>query len=486
MILFENLTTSDLIRQEIYRGGTTGNQKDAVISKIFSVRISGGFRYRGKAPNNLSFIVLYSSGEHIVWQDRFDNNEGVYIYYGDNDSHKNKINETNSKGNLILETIFANVYEKKRNEIPPIFIFQKVKGRDMKFVGLGVPVSETTREAALKIVKRRDEKGNLILNYEARFTLLNEEKINRRWIDDIINGNIEDSKFTPVSWMNWRKGDAYSKVTEIIDSNLEFNYEERLEATEILAYYLARFGEDNCSKLFVGNLAGLKSFVHNYLNFEKKWFLKITERYREFLSNENMKKMKNPPKNIYGIVTQYDSMNNLAVVGFIDKMMINIIEGRHDLKVPLILKEEIADSFKAEYTTAKTGKAAEDLFVSWYKAGLIPELKKYKDIEIDDTRLTDLGYDFSMKESPGYLFEVKGLKSSSGGVRFTQNEWEQAEKLKEKYFLIFIYDLDWEPKCKVVRNPFNSLSASLNEQYVKQISWHITKKEIMSVDSIDI
>ena len=43
-----------------------------------------------------------------------------------------------------------------------------------------------------------------------------------------------------------------------------------------------------------------------------------------------------------------------------------------------------------------------------------------------------------MVGSPGYVFEIKGLRAISGAVLFTDNELRFAQNLKDKYFVVLL------------------------------------------------
>lgn len=480
VIKFEDLQQADLIKGEIYLGGTNGNQSDEVLSKIFKVGNAGGFRYRGSIPDKLSLLVLFSSNEHSLWRDGFDSDK-YYVYYGDNKSYLKDVKETKKQGNSILEKFFEYTYIGKRELVPPIFVVEKVKGRDLKLVGLAVPGGENLgANEALELIEQRDEEGNVFQNYKARFTILNDNIIDSRWLDDIEQGEASTSEYAPVNWVGWVNNQSYDGISKTPETNREMTEEEMQKSAELLAYFIARFGEDNYDKLIYKNLHGITVFVKNYLELTKGRFLKTIESYIEILNDRNAKLMKNPPRYIYSILTEYNGMNKLALIESINRMIVNVIENRHDMSIPIILGQEISDSVVNEYTTAATGQLAEKLFYEWYVGGKIKELHNYKGIDLEDTRLTNNGYDFSMGSFPNYLFEIKGLRASKGSVRFTQNEWAKASEFLDRYFLVFIYDLDKEPKYKIVRNPYSTLKANVQEMYVKQVNWHIKSSDIVS------
>lgn len=140
MVLFEEICKSrvDLVVDEVYEGGNSGNLSDEVISKLMNVQNAGGFRFRNLLNSeNKAYIVLYTSNEDIDWMDILEPEMGKFKYYGDNKSPRYMIDS--KRGNSILKDIFN---EKDRNKIPPIFIFMKkstiTSNRSVKFLGLAV------------------------------------------------------------------------------------------------------------------------------------------------------------------------------------------------------------------------------------------------------------------------------------------------------------------------------------------------------------
>lgn len=84
VIEFEKLKESDLIKNVIYSGGTNGNAGDDPISKLMDSENSGGIRKRGRLTDQkLKYVILYMTGKHKQWQNKYDEESGVLIYYGD-------------------------------------------------------------------------------------------------------------------------------------------------------------------------------------------------------------------------------------------------------------------------------------------------------------------------------------------------------------------------------------------------------------------
>lgn len=193
-----------------------------VLSKLLGVKNQGGFRYLGKteAPN---LVILFTSGEDIYWRDELDSSLGVLLYYGDNKTPGTDLHKTKLHGNEILRYIFelssSNDID-KRKKIPPILVFKKTTGRNVKFLGLAVPgIKGKPNKDWLTAVWGCNKNGDRFQNYKAYFTILNTSTgseyqngfgINLAWINDIEVGEAYNSIHAPIEWKKYILKENYS------------------------------------------------------------------------------------------------------------------------------------------------------------------------------------------------------------------------------------------------------------------------------------
>ena len=139
---FSSLPTADLVIDAVYEGGTKGNTADDVLGKLIpGAGNQGGFRAVGSwdAPR---VVILYSSMDDPDWPDFIDIYTGVFTYFGDNKKPGHDLHDTPRRGNRLLQSCFATLYDApdRRVKIPPFLVFTKgQKGRDVVFRGLAVP-----------------------------------------------------------------------------------------------------------------------------------------------------------------------------------------------------------------------------------------------------------------------------------------------------------------------------------------------------------
>jgi len=192
---------------------------------LLGVKNQGGFRYLGPtaAPN---MVVLFTSGEDVYWRDEIDNSLGVLLYYGDNKTPGNDLHKTKLHGNEILRYVFnlaASDDIEKRKNIPPIFVFKKTSGRDVKYLGLAVPgLKGKPKKDWLTAVWGCNKDGDRFQNYKAFFTIVNTSSgskyeknnagVNLAWINDIEKGNAYQSDYAPKEWIKFIQNKTYSPL----------------------------------------------------------------------------------------------------------------------------------------------------------------------------------------------------------------------------------------------------------------------------------
>lgn len=193
------------------------NDKDQ-FNKMFrfsdnkGIQNSGGFRYKSKINGSTkitdaAFVLLVTTFNEPEWPDNLDVETGIFTYYGDNRSPGSAINETSIGGNELLEYIFNKYHSGKREDIPPLLIFEKVKTENksfMKFLGLAAPGAQGLSSTEDLVAVWRAQKGKRFQNYKAIFTVLEEEKLSWRWLQDLVQ-NVDPikSNYCPKSWEQW-------------------------------------------------------------------------------------------------------------------------------------------------------------------------------------------------------------------------------------------------------------------------------------------
>lgn len=210
-----------------------------VLSKLLSVGNQGGFRFKGNTESP-QLVALFTSGEDIYWRDDLDASLGIFLYYGDQKTPGKDLHDTKLKGNLILKYVFENACSNnpdKRKTIPPIFVFKKVRGRDIKFLGLAVPgIQGKPHKDWLTAVWGSDRNGDRFLNYKSFFTILdtakgceaekNESGISLSWLTDIEQGKAYESEYAPTEWKKYIDQKKYLSLTAFRETYVKTKEEQ--------------------------------------------------------------------------------------------------------------------------------------------------------------------------------------------------------------------------------------------------------------------
>lgn len=121
-----------------------------------------------------------------------------------------------------------------------------------------------------------------------------------------------------------------------------------------------------------------------------------------------------------------------------------------------------------------TGKAAEAFFLENFKETAEPVSG-----EIVDCRDLGVGYDFEIKAAgTSYFVEVKGLATESGGILFTNKEWQTAQKCRENYFLALVKNVSSKPEISFIQNPAEKLKTKKNIYTTIQLNWSVSEKDL--------
>lgn len=252
---FDDLSRVDLIPGAIYKGGNYKTPtKDDPLSKLFIIEgckrgigNMSGFRKtrkenRGKViDGTVAFVVAVDTGKQSDWPNYYNEETGIFTYYGDNKTPGNDIHNTKQGGNKLLREIFTKSYsgsKEQRLEIPPIFIFKSTgNGCDKEFVGLAVPgIKGKTMEESLK--KRIFEgKNGSFENYEASFTVLNisENIIKREWLKELKDYNNKSNNNAPKAWNEFIEHGLHSCNSNVLYNNRKY-YELEVKEEEYLDY----------------------------------------------------------------------------------------------------------------------------------------------------------------------------------------------------------------------------------------------------------
>lgn len=146
----------------------------------------------------------------------------------------------------------------------------------------------------------------------------------------------------------------------------------------------------------------------------------------------------------------------------------------------LIVTDDTKDKIPRKFILrAPTGKAAENYFIQYYNKTFIPRRGA-----LLDCRDLGCGYDFKIesKNLDTYV-EVKGLADFSGGVLFTDKEWQVATEKGEDFFLCIVKNVNENPEINFIQNPASKIKPKKNIYTTIQINWSVTENDLNKLNA---
>ena len=148
-----------------------------------------------------------------------------------------------------------------------------------------------------------------------------------------------------------------------------------------------------------------------------------------------------------------------------------------DIETLFLDKKEIASSAEVFILRGPTGKKAETFFMDYFNENSKPVVG-----ELIDKRDYGCGYDFEIKNKNGTFFvEVKGLAAGTGGILFTNKEWQTAVKNGDRYFLALVKNLSEKADITFIQNPAQKLKIRKNIYTTVQLNWSVSQKDLVGV-----
>ena len=251
------------------------------------------------------------------------------------------------------------------------------------------------------------------------------------------------------------------------------------ELALIIAFYISKYDREGLKNL------GYVNFNEAYRDIEKKIGVKATsvknrrDEFDPIHDNERVGWYQRPmsPSRVR-IVEQFSGMSEPALRGIV----LDIINKQGDIfdTLPEVIKRfsEQQPKTKGKFILrGPTGRKAEELFFKEFNSG-----KTSFQGQLQDCRDLGVGYDFRTdKDGGGYCYiEVKGLDGYTGGVLFTDKEWQTACEKGDDYHLIVVSGIARNPVFSYYSNPARIFVPRRNISTSISVSWNIPQKQIFS------
>lgn len=253
----------------------------------------------------------------------------------------------------------------------------------------------------------------------------------------------------------------------------------------IVAYYLSRFDKEGVENLGfksdkeawnkIGEALNVKP---NYIKFRRDEF-DVVHPYRLGWHKRPM------TLSIIRTVDAYENFDEVTLRGLIQDIINNAHNPNFDVEMQVLSSVLPSDSEKKKrkvgaYTTRGiTGKKAEDEFV-WQLT--TKKIEFPEEVEIKNVTNEGCGYDFKLiGKTTKYYVEVKGMSSVSGGILFTNKEWETARKKGDNYYVAIVSNIENKPQIRLIKNPAESINPTRNIYSVVQVNWSVSEKKLNDI-----
>jgi len=246
------------------------------------------------------------------------------------------------------------------------------------------------------------------------------------------------------------------------------------EQAIIISYYLSRFNNEAVNNLGYQTWKDAFEDLSEKLQINKHTIKNWRDEFDPFHGHRAGWHQREARKTISNIISQFELLEEFDIRQIVEE----IINGKK-IDLPEI------DSSESELISnpifilrGPTGKKAEQIFIDYHRINGLPLAG-----ELIDTRDLGCGYDFEIKsESKLHFIEVKGLATITGGILFTNKEWEKARQERENYTVCLISNIIESPKNSFINNPFAKLNPKKNIIQTVQIQWSVSNNELQEIN----
>lgn len=253
----------------------------------------------------------------------------------------------------------------------------------------------------------------------------------------------------------------------------------------IVAYYLSRFDQRAYDRLDFGGKTAAHKEIGRILGVKPNYVKNQRDEFDPLHDNTRVGWYQTPVRRSCARVHEsFQTLGEMAIYSIVNDILYDTAY-RDSREYDLIQEQlnqtgDIAD--KPAFTSrGRTGRAAEEFFMQYHESNSYPEPG-----ELVDTRDNGCGYDFEIRRTSGgaLCIEVKGMANESGGILFTEKEWETAQKIGDDYFLALVRNVESEPSLEFVQNPASKFNDPRRRLYTQvQVTYSISPSQLKSIQS---
>src|SRR5690554_3028655 len=217
------------------------------------------------------------------------------------------------------------------------------------------------------------------------------------------------------------------------------------EQAIIVSYYLSRFNDEAIENLGFNTWKDAFEVLSERLKVNKHTIKNWRDEFDPFHGHRVGWYQRQPRKTISNIISQFGQLEEYDIRQIVEE----ILNG-NEIDLPDINNSELEDISNSIFILrGPTGRKAEQYFIEYHRKNNLPIGGK-----LTDTRDLGCGYDFEITaETTQHFIEVKGLVGNTGGILFTNKEWETAKQKRENYTICVVSNINESPEISFINDP---------------------------------
>ncbi len=248
-----------------------------------------------------------------------------------------------------------------------------------------------------------------------------------------------------------------------------------------VSYYLSRFDKEAYKNLGFGKQVPTHNKIADLLNVNSHTVRNWRDEFDPLHGHRVGWYQRGITQSRINVVMALEDLNEVQVRGIVNDILSGKIkeEPLEEARLLAIVTEDSNQKSKTKFILrTPTGKAAENLFIQHFNETLKPIAGT-----LIDCRDLGCGYDFRI-ESNGVetYIEVKGLVDISGGILFTDKEWQVASDKADNFFLCLVKNIGNKPEINFIQNPASKIKPKKNIYTTIQISWSVTENQLTDLN----
>lgn len=258
--------------------------------------------------------------------------------------------------------------------------------------------------------------------------------------------------------------------------------EKNHKLTLYVSYYLSRFNNEALINLNYKTWSNAFEDISKKLNVKRLSVRNWRDEFDPIFQHRKGWYQRPMSPSRVKIVQALEDLNEVQVRGIVKDILSGKIKEEPEEEVQLLslITEDTKGKSQNKFILrVPTGKAAEDYFIQYYNKTSIPRKGA-----LIDCRDLGCGYDFRIESNnlEAYV-EVKGLADISGGILFTDKEWQVARDKGDDFFLCIVKNVNENPEINFIQNPASKIKPKKNIYTTIQINWSVTENDLNNLNA---